>query len=470
MVLAHAFEGVHANKHATLTILLTWCWWEAINTSVDAFLKQCIHCLRGASGTIIPRPWGRTLWAKNPGDVLHMDYFAPDTAQLTWKYLLIMVDGFTKFTRLYLCMSCTAEEAKEHLFEWCRSYNLPLWLVSDQGSHFKARIVQNLAKQLGYRHHMVPAAVPWANGVVENMGKQTLKVLRVLHSEARVAGNEFTWMECVALVERRLNDTNYRFATHTPRQVFLNPSLGEVRPMLEESAHKKQAETLAHPRVQKEWTELQHEWEVLFDNQTAANDAHREREDEKRKRALHKYLPCFLPGDYVCVVRTTREEGEKSYGHWFGPFRVLDVHERSNWSYDVQDLTTTPPRTHCVHIRRMKFFCRGDEATLEDMTKLAKLAGAREYEIEHISEFVFTENPLQSTLRVKYIGFEKKETMLVRLFVRGAPELFVKVLIATGGAPQAFLLWLHEWLHRCKPNGAAAKRVLERAYPVLFGA
>eukprot|EP00918_Siedleckia_nematoides_P027861 GHVU01059938.1.p1 GENE.GHVU01059938.1~~GHVU01059938.1.p1 ORF type:complete len:231 (+),score=18.00 GHVU01059938.1:3-695(+) len=222
-----------------------------------------------------------------------MDYFAPDTAQLTWKYLLVMVDGFTKFTRLYICMSNTAEAAVEHLTEWCRSYNTPLWLVSDKGSHFKAKAMQQLAVHLGYKHHIVPVAVPWANGVVENMGKHASKVLRVLHSESRVAGKEFTWMDCVALIERRLNDTHYRNLTHTPRQAFLNPPLGEARPLLEESARKKQEKfLLERPAVHTEMTKLHQEWEVLFENQTGANDIYRMREVERRcgrlqSRVLH---------------------------------------------------------------------------------------------------------------------------------------------------------------------------------------
>eukprot|EP00918_Siedleckia_nematoides_P079440 GHVU01173983.1.p1 GENE.GHVU01173983.1~~GHVU01173983.1.p1 ORF type:complete len:387 (+),score=14.79 GHVU01173983.1:193-1353(+) len=380
-----------------------------------------------------------------------------------------MVDGFSKFCRLGISMSCTAEAASQHLTDWCRSYNVPLWLVSDQGSHFKAKIINALTQQLGYKHHLVPVAVPWADGIAENMGKQVLKTLRVLHSEVRVAGKEYTWTDCLALVEKRLNETHYRKLNHVPKQAFLNPTLGRPRSQQEEIAQQGKEAMLQRPLVSDALLELHREWEVCCERQTGANDAMRLREDERRRNTLHKHLPCFLPGDYVLLARTTREEGEKCYGRWFGPFRILDVYERSNWSYLVQDLCTTPPRTHVAHIRRLKFFCRGDEATLLDMTKLAKLAGAREYEIEHISDFVFKENHRDSTIRVKYLGFEKKETALVRIFCRGAPELYVRVLAETQTeVPVPFLLWLHTFLRCCESAGRRSQRFLERAYPTIF--
>eukprot|EP00918_Siedleckia_nematoides_P054258 GHVU01118482.1.p1 GENE.GHVU01118482.1~~GHVU01118482.1.p1 ORF type:complete len:264 (-),score=23.48 GHVU01118482.1:375-1100(-) len=225
---------------------------------------------------------------------------------------------------------------------------------------------------------------------------------------------------------------------------------------------------LDRPAMRGEWVELVREWEQTCLHQGASNESMRLQEDVRRSRAAHKQLPCFLKGDFVCVARTTvfYPEGEKCYGRWFGPFRICDVVDNSNYCYEVEDLTTPEPhRRHQVHIRRMKFFCRGDEATVVDMRELAKLAGARYYEIDYITDFVFAENPYHSTIKVKYTGFELKETTLLRLFVHDAPEFFLEALAKhKGSIPVHFVRWLYNWLVRC-PNKVSNRALLTKIFP-----
>ncbi|OWZ02951.1 hypothetical protein PHMEG_00025404 [Phytophthora megakarya] len=83
--------------------------------------------------------------------MLHFDYRTlPQGEDSGNKYILVLKDDFSGF------VSCGR-----------RRTQMPALWVSDQGTHFKNQVIEELPKSVGANHHFTTASCPWANGTVE---------------------------------------------------------------------------------------------------------------------------------------------------------------------------------------------------------------------------------------------------------------------------------------------------------------
>ena len=73
-VLAHQGEAGHRGIDNTLRLLRERFVWMGLDADVGTFVRQCLHCLKVRGGRTVPRPWGDTLHANGPHQVLHFDF------------------------------------------------------------------------------------------------------------------------------------------------------------------------------------------------------------------------------------------------------------------------------------------------------------------------------------------------------------------------------------------------------------
>lgn len=78
--------------------------------------------------------------------------------------------------------SATAEEAAKELSRWIRVFTPMIISVSDQGSHFKKKVMEYLAENYGVLHKFVVAYESCANGTVERLCRDVLRASRALIS------------------------------------------------------------------------------------------------------------------------------------------------------------------------------------------------------------------------------------------------------------------------------------------------
>ena len=118
-------------------------------------------------------------------------------------YLLVLKDDFSKFVELIPSNTADAEVVVESLLNWFSRFGVvPIW-VSDQGTHFKNTVMKELARRMKCKHHFTPVYSPWANGSIERMNKELLRVLRALLLENRL--EEVSWPYLLPAVQSTLN-------------------------------------------------------------------------------------------------------------------------------------------------------------------------------------------------------------------------------------------------------------------------
>ncbi|XP_040164826.1 uncharacterized protein LOC120901183 [Anopheles arabiensis] len=88
-----------------------------------------------------------------PLHTLHMNYVGPmDATAKQYKYVLTVVDGFSKFVWLFPTKTTSGEETLRKLEVWSSIFGNPARVISDRGSAFTSQIFSEHLKKNGIDH------------------------------------------------------------------------------------------------------------------------------------------------------------------------------------------------------------------------------------------------------------------------------------------------------------------------------
>ena len=101
-----------------------------------------------------------------------------------YKYILCIIDAFTKFIWLYPCKSTTASEVTSKLCLQSHKFCNPLTIISDKHSAFTSRKFSDYCQGKGIPHITITTWLPCANGQVEHLNSTLTSVLSKLSHNA----------------------------------------------------------------------------------------------------------------------------------------------------------------------------------------------------------------------------------------------------------------------------------------------
>ena len=172
-ILEHLHSG-HLGRDKMVSLARLLAWWPSINTDIKRYLQQCEKCR-------IVKPLSQTNWTPWPIPFkamqrLHADYCGP---LLGGYYALVVEDAFSKFPEVFLTRSPTAEFTKKALQGFFAREGIPQVLVTDNGSHFTAELLQAWLRSVGCCGVFTPPRHPASNGQAENFVRTLKTVIRV---------------------------------------------------------------------------------------------------------------------------------------------------------------------------------------------------------------------------------------------------------------------------------------------------
>ncbi|CAI6343042.1 unnamed protein product [Macrosiphum euphorbiae] len=215
VVTAHDLSG-HPAVDITMANILQDFWFSGMRRYVRLHINVCFECLltkdpRGKRpGYLHPIPIG-----KRPFDTVHIDHVGPFvTTPDGFKYVLTIVDNFTKFISLYAVKDTSADQLIERVQLFVDTYGLPRRFVTDRGSCYTSGAFELFCLQRGIVLIWNSSRHPQANGQVERSHSVVMAALRT----AGVVPDG--WSELLPDVQRVINNSESKTTTRTPFEML----------------------------------------------------------------------------------------------------------------------------------------------------------------------------------------------------------------------------------------------------------
>ncbi|XP_060222450.1 protein NYNRIN-like isoform X1 [Meriones unguiculatus] len=269
-----------------------------IHKTIDDIVTNCKACQLTNATNQSQHP-GTRLRGKRPGAYWEVDFTEIKPGKYGYKYLLVFVDTFSRWTEAFPTKDETAQiVAKKLLEDILPRYGFPHMIGSDNGPAFVSKVSQNVAKFIGADWRLHCAYRPQSSGQVERMNRTLKETLTKLTLETGA-----DWVMLLPFALYRVRNSPYQLGL-TPFEILYGMP-APIIPNLKTDAIAEMDEDDLLFRVKATQWAHKHVWPKL--------------------RALYEAGPVpephkFRPGDWVFVKRFRQNTLEP---RWKGPYIIL---------------------------------------------------------------------------------------------------------------------------------------------------
>ncbi len=359
--------------------------WPGMQRQVSEYIQSCPTCQRTSMAPYRESGPGFHLDANRPHEMVAVDLmgeYEPDSRGN--KYIIVFIDHFSGFCRLFPMRSKSAAECGERLMEYVCRDGTPRNLCSDQGAEFVNSTIEELLKFFKVPHRLAIAYSHQDQAKVERLNREVRVQLKRYVMDALDSSQQLPWSLALPVIERILNTRVSARLQCTPAEVHYGIANALDIGIFQEMA----APTSDSPSdfVQKIKTFQER---ILLRHQQLARPVE---ETE---------FTVFSRGDVVMVRRPTTTKANVAEPYFSGPFTVLG---QQNGEVSVESYETHRPLK--VHVSR----CRPYYSRSGDPAADVRLAQERrdEWPVEAIvgHEFVGTRRTKANLrLQVKWCNF-----------------------------------------------------------------
>lgn len=167
-------EMGHIGVSKMIEVLKRTYWFPHIRRKCEEYIRNCLKCISFApvsgkpeEGSLYPIPKGNI-----PFETIHIDHFGPMNKQVSYKkYILVVVDAFSKFVQLYATKTTNASEVIGNLTRFFQCYSTPKVVVSDRSSSFTSVEFEDFLKERDIKHVKIATGSSQANGQIERVNR-----------------------------------------------------------------------------------------------------------------------------------------------------------------------------------------------------------------------------------------------------------------------------------------------------------
>lgn len=218
-------------------------YWPSIDKDIERLAKSCPECLKHAK---LPPKYNLHHWEypSSPWERVHIDYAGP----VQGKYLLIVIDSYSKWTQVKITSSTTSDATCKILADIFSIFGIPITIVSDNGPQFCSDTFHQFLKSQGVLYHKRTAPYhPSTNGQAERY-VQTIKRSLLLSG-----ANSSNLQQCINQFLLQFHKAPHQTTGQPPSLLFLGRTIRTrldcLRPELKfKVLEKQQREVIHHPR------------------------------------------------------------------------------------------------------------------------------------------------------------------------------------------------------------------------------
>jgi len=177
-------------------------WFPNMREKIKEYIQNCLRCIEfsppnsRAEGFLHSIPKEKVSFA-----TIHIDHFGPlEKIGKGYRRLLIVVDAFIKFIRIYSCKSTTIDESIKYLRDYFRAYSKPKRLISNRGTSFTSETFKEFLKDENIEHVLTAVSTPRVNDQVERFNRVLTPML------TKLSETPTKWDQVLDKVEHSLNN------------------------------------------------------------------------------------------------------------------------------------------------------------------------------------------------------------------------------------------------------------------------
>lgn len=299
-------------------------WFPSMHEKIQIYIQNCIRCIMHTPPRRINE---RTLHSipkePIPFDTIHIDHFGPLAHTMNKnKHILVVIDAFTKFVKLYAVNTTSTKEVCAALQKYFDYYSRPRRLIADRGTCFTSLDFASFVSERNIQHIKNAVASPQANGQVERVNRVMGRMLGKITNPV----NHADWSRLLSRVEFAINNSAHSSTGETPSKLLFGvtqrgPEVDELTEFLDAR------QNLVCPR------------DVLGMREKADNNikkSQKRNEVQYAKRSIPPHQ--YVEGDFVVIrnVDTTIGTNKKLIPKYRGPYVVHKVLQ--NDRYVIRDI------------------------------------------------------------------------------------------------------------------------------------
>jgi hypothetical protein len=308
------------------------------------------------------------------------------------KYLLVIVDSFSRYLDVYPIADLSAKTAMNCLTIFMSNFGIPSHLCCDNGSQFQG-IFQELIDLLQINAYRIHPYSHQENSIVERANKEILVSLRALVLERRLKDD---WDILCHVAKRIINSRIHSAIGISPADLVFAGRIDLQRgslfpyPTPESFSGEEYMQTL-----------MQHQ-EAMLSKAIKLQQQH----DMTRLKDNAHLLKTVFPVQSYVLAKPEREPTSKLAPQWLGPFQITQRFERREGDvYRCVHLSTN--KEFDFRVDRLEPYYTYDESTLHDTAMLDD----ESYEIESVLQhrFVGSQSSSNLQLEIKWLGYDSPE-------------------------------------------------------------
>jgi hypothetical protein len=337
--------------------------WPHMRGHVRKFIRNCPICQKLSEESTLSAVNPYTTSTRDPMECLNIDYIGPFKFEQGDKYILVVIDCFSRFVNLFATDTNSALETAKCLMKHFGIFGTPIAIRSDRGSHFTADLMQELMGLCGIYHEKSIAYSKEENSIVERANKEVGRHLRAIFLDGRIAE---AMEEDLPIVQRIMNNSIHSSIGERPARILFGGSIDLDKQILYD------AELPSPGKYSlKEFTKK------LFERQKALLELAKKHQDDidvkntskrlqdqenidptKRTDEFSFPVGSFVLAEYETGLNGGRRPPNKTLAPKEGPFRVV---KKEHPVYDLEHLATGKKRT--CHISLLSPFLYEPEHT-----------------------------------------------------------------------------------------------------------
>ena len=320
-------------------------YWPRLYTDLYEVVTGCRDCQQSKVSTKAKRAPLCPLPVASVFERVHIDLLGPlPESPEGFKYILVIVESFSRFPEIFALKTQKSEEIAEHLYSvFCR-WGAPVSILSDLGKNLTSQVIKNLCSVFKIKHLKTSSYHPQSNAQCEVFNKTILQSFRLYCQQQK------DWPKYINLLLYSYRATNAVKSTKiSPFEILhgfpMRLSIDNV--FLDKHSQGENTDSYMNTLAKR----IQLTEKIVKENVKDSPEVNRRNYDDAQTE-----IPTYEIGDKVWLRNMKRKVGEnpKMVRPWTGPWIIVQKGTK-NW-HKLRNALTDAPLANSVHANRLKRF------------------------------------------------------------------------------------------------------------------